>query len=303
MPMQPIRVTSITEAHRLGGFGKPRHPLISVIDIGSFRPPPGVTPPSVTMDFYAISLKRGCDKLKYGQQRYDFDEGVLGFLGPGQVLSGDADDATRPLAGWMLLIHPDLLWNTPLAPKIRKYPFFSYATNEALFLSDYEEATINHLVDHIRQEYSANLDPSSHDVIVAQLELLFTYAERFYRRQFLTRKITNHEILARLEQLLDDYFANEDQLRSGLPTVAYLAGELHLSPKYLSTMLRELTGLTAQQHIHERLIARAKEELSTTPQSVSEIAYGLGFEHAQSFSKLFKKKTRQSPSEFRNSFN
>ena len=300
--MTPQRIKSITEAYRIGGFGKPRHPLIALIKLKDFRPTPGEGPVSVTFDFYAISLKRGCNKLKYGQQRYDFDEGVLAFLGPGQVLTGDTDEPEE-ISGWMLLVHPDLLWNTPLARKIKQYDFFSYATHEALFLSEVEEDTVNGIVDHIQREYTSNLDASSQDVIVAQLELLFTYAERYYRRQFLTRKITNHAILARVEALLNDYFADDDRLQEGLPTVRYLADNLHLSPKYLSSLLRELTGQTAQQHIHARLISRAKEELSTTSLSVSEIAYRLGFEHSQSFSKFFRQKTRQSPSEFRSAFN
>ena len=301
--MHPLRIKSITEAHRLAGMGKPSHPLISLMHFTDYRPESGAAPISATFDFYAVSLKRGCNKLKYGQQRYDFDEGVLAFLGPGQVLSGEDNGSDHSLAGWMLLIHPDLLWNTPLAKKIRHYPFFGYATHEALFLSDREETLINNIVAYIEQEYNSNLDSSSQEVMVAQLELLFTYATRFYRRQFLTRKIANHEILTRLEGLLDDYFGSDDPQRSGLPTVGYLADGLNMSPKYLSSMLRELTGQTALQHIHERLVRRAKEDLSTTSQSISEIAYALGFEQPQSFSKFFRQKTKQSPMEFRSSFN
>lgn len=207
------------------------------------------------------------------------------------------------MQGWMLFIHPDFLWNTSLAKKIKQYAYFDYATNEALFLSDKEEAMINGIIHNIQQEYNANIDKFSQDVIIAQLELLFTYAERFYERQFITRKITNHAILSRLEDVLNDYLNNAELLSKGLPTVQHVADQLNISTKYLGSLLKQLTGLTTQQHIHEKLIEKAKEKLSTTTLSVSEIAFDLGFEHSQSFSKLFKTKTNQSPLEFRASFN
>jgi AraC family transcriptional activator of pobA len=206
------------------------------------------------------------------------------------------------LEGWMLFVHPDFLWNTSLAKKIKQYEYFGYSTNEALFLSSQEEMMMNGIIDNIRQEYSAKIDKFSQDVIIAQLELLFTYAQRFYERQFITRKITNHKILEQLEEVLNNYFDNEDIHSKGLPTVQFVSDALHVSGKYLGSLLKQLTGLTTQQHIHEKLIEKAKEKLSTTELSVSEIAYELGFEHSQSFSKLFKLKTKQSPLEFRASF-
>lgn len=297
----PVRIKTITEGHRLSGLPKPQHPLISIIDCAELRNEHAVA--AVTFDFYTVSLKRGCDKLSYGQQRYDFDEGLMAFIAPGQVLSGEDDGLPPNLEGWMMLIHPDFLWGTSLAQKIRQYEFFDYAANEALFLSEKEEETINGIIGNIKQEYHANIDKFSQAVIVAQLELLFTYAQRFYERQFITRKITNSRILNSLESMLGDYFSQQDLVAKGLPTVQYLAAALNVSPKYLSSMLKQLTGLTAQQHIHEKLIERAKELLSTTAMSVSEVAYELGFEHSQSFSKLFKSKTSQSPLQFRMSFN
>lgn len=203
----------------------------------------------------------------------------------------------------MLFIHSDFLWNTPLAKKIKQYEYFGYAANEALFLSDKEETMMNGIIDNIRNEYNANIDKFSQDVIIAQLELLFTYAQRFYERQFITRNITNHQILSKLEAILGNYFNNEDLVSKGLPTVQFVADSLNISSKYLGSLLKQLTGQTTQQHIHEKLIEKAKEKLSTTELSVSEIAYELGFEHSQSFSKLFKTKTNQSPLEFRSSFN
>lgn len=298
---QPYRLQSISDLHRIAGVAKPHHPLISILNLEGLTNHSDIT--SVLFDFYVVSMKRGCDKLFYGQQKYDFDEGVMAFLAPGQILRGEDSGVPQNLRGWMLFIHPDFLWSTPLAKKIKQYEYFGYATNEALFLSDKEESVINAIVDNIRNEYSSNIDKFSQDVIVAQLEVLFTYAQRFYERQFITRKVTNSKILNRVEDVLTDYFNNEDLLSKGLPTVQYVADELNISVKYLGSLLKQLTGQSTQQHIHEKLIDKAKEKLSTTSLSVSEIAYELGFEHSQSFSKLFKTKTAQSPLEFRASFN
>lgn len=298
---KPYRVKSIREVHQLTGYSGPHHPLISILDLSGLKNDSGIE--AVIFDFYVVSMKRGCDKLFYGQQKYDFDEGVMAFLSPGQILRGEDNGVPPQLQGWMLFIHPDFLWNFPLAKKIKQYEYFGYATNEALFLSDKEESLINGIIDNIRQEYHANIDKFSQDVIIAQLELLFTYAQRFYERQFITRKITNNKILSRLEDALNVHFKEENLLSKGLPTVEHVADVLNISTKYLSSVLKQLTGQTTQQHIHEKLIEKAKEKLSSTDLSISEIAYELGFEHSQSFSKLFKTKTRQTPLEFRQSFN
>lgn len=297
----PFRISSITEAHRLGGFEKPHHSLISIVDVSTLKNESDMH--AVIFDFYVVSIKRGCNNLLYGQQKYDFDEGLMAFMSPGQILRGEEGGLPPKLEGWMLFIHPDFLWGTALAKKIKQYDYFDYATNEALFLSNKEEALINGIIENIRQEYKSNIDKFSQEVIIAQLELLFTYAQRFYERQFITRKITNNKILSRLEDVLTDYFNSENLIAKGLPTVQHIASELNISIKYLSSLLKQLTGQTTQQHIHEKLIEKAKEKLSTTALSISEIAYELGFEHSQSFSKLFKAKTNQSPLQFRESFN
>ena len=203
----------------------------------------------------------------------------------------------------MLLIHPDFLWQSPLAKTIKQYDFFSYSANEALHLSDKEETIIISIFQNIKQEYLSNIDKFSRPVIISQLELLLNYSDRFYHRQFITRNITNHKILNRLEEILKDYFDQDSLIESGLPTVQDIAKELNVSPNYLSGLLKTLTGQSTQQHIHEKLIDKAKEKLSTTNLSISEIAYELGFEHSQSFSKLFKTKTKLSPLEYRQSFN
>jgi len=303
--MQPVHIKSITEYHHLAGLPKPEHPLITVINIGKLRRPGREGLFSWMFDFYAISLKKNFHvKMKYGQQPHDFDEGVLHFMSPGQVLTVEFEKGmNHNPSGWMILIHPDFLWNTPLAKTIKQYEFFNYSVNEALYLSDKEETMITAIAQNMEQEYHANIDRFSQQVIIAQLELLLTYSERFYQRQFITRKIASHQILSRLEDLISAYFDSGSLAKKGLPTVAYIAEKLNVSPGYLSGLLKSLTGQTTQQHLHHKLIELAKEKLSTTSLSVSEIAYELGFEHLASFSKLFKVKTNLSPLEFRAAFN
>ncbi|WP_428329861.1 helix-turn-helix domain-containing protein [Mucilaginibacter sp.] len=302
---QPYRIKTITEYHRLVGLPKPEHPLITVIDIATFKPPVIEGPISLIFDFYTISLKRDLNaRIKYGQQTCDFDEGVMFCMAPGQVWGLEFEkESTQKPSGWMILIHPDFLWNTPLAKSIKQYEYFGYSVNEALYLSEKEENLITGIVQYIEQEYHANIDKFSQNVIIAQLEVILTYADRFYQRQFITRKISSHQIVNRVDDIVTQYFNSGALTKHGLPTVAYIAGELNLSPGYLSELLKAITGQSTQQHIHNKLIEKAKEQLSTTGLSVSEIAYELGFEHMQSFSKLFKAKTNLSPLAFRQAFN
>jgi AraC-like DNA-binding protein len=304
---QLFRFSTITEYHRAAGLPKPAHPLISVVHMNDITLPIAEVPFSLIYDFYSISLKKMQHaKFKYGQQAGDFDEGVLFFMSPGQLFGIDSvvdmAEVKRP-EGWMILIHPDFLWNTPLAKTIKQYEFFSYSVYEALYLADREETMLTAIANLIEQEYNANIDRFSQNVIIAQLELLLTYSERFYQRQFITRKIASHELLTRLEDYLSTYFNSGALAKQGLPSVVHIAEVLHISPGYLSSLLKSLTGQSTQQHLHSKLIDLAKEKLSTTNLSVSEIAYELGFEHLQSFSKLFKTKTSLSPLEFRHSFN
>jgi AraC family transcriptional activator of pobA len=303
--INPHRIKTISEYHQVMGLPKPEHPLVSVIHLETIKPLLGNEPTSLVFDFYSISLKRNFNaKIKYGQQEYDFDEGVMFFISPGQVFGIEVNqDEELKRSGWLLLVHPDFLWNTPLAKTIKQYEYFSYSVHEALFLSDKEETTIISTMQNVEQEYRSNIDKFSQNIIIAQLELILNYADRFYNRQFITRKITNHAILTRLEDLLNAWFKGDSLAKQGLPTVQYIAEALNVSPGYLSGSLKALTGQTTQQHIHDHLIEKAKEKLSTTALSVSEIAYELGFEHPQSFSKLFKTKTNYSPLEFRQSFN
>ncbi|WPU95731.1 helix-turn-helix domain-containing protein [Mucilaginibacter sabulilitoris] len=303
----PFRFSTISDYHRAAGLPQPAHPLISIVRMEDISLPIAEVPFSLVGDFYWISMKKMQHiKFRYGQQTSDFDDGVLFFMSPGQLFGVEsvehAADLKKP-EGWMILIHPDFLWNTPLAKNIKQYEFFSYSVNEALYLSEKEEVMLTAIVNQIEQEYNGAIDRFSQSVIIAQLELLLTYSERFYQRQFITRKKASHELLTRLEDYLDSYFNSGTLAKHGMPSVMHIAEILNISPGYLSSLLKSLTGQNTQQHLHHKLIELAKEKLSTTSLSVSEIAYELGFEHLQSFSKLFKTKTNLSPLEFRHSFN
>lgn len=297
------RVKTITEFHRTRRLPEPEHPLISIVDYSQVDIMPEYQDKKWVFDFYFISLKKNIDaRIKYGQQTYDFDEGVMFFISPGQVFSIQrTPTGSSERAGWLLLIHPDFIWNTPLAKNMRNYEYFDYAINEALFVSKKEEDILMGIIENIRREYHANIDTFSQNIIISQIETLLNYSERFYHRQFITRKKSSHQIINRLEEVLAEYFDNEDLIGKGLPGVQFIAERLHVSPKYLSNLLKALTGQSTQQHIHEKLIEKAKEKLSTTQRSVGEIAYELGFEHPQSFSKFFKAKTKISPQAFRQS--
>ncbi len=281
---------------------EPLHPLVSVARSEQCRYKPDGTWDQFMTQFYCIALKRDVKgKIRYGQQTYDYDKGVISFTAPRQVQSLDLPNLECG-EGLLLFFHPDLLLKHPLAKTITQYGFFSYAVHEALHLSEAEEADIVGIISKIEQE-SKHIDRHTQDIIVSQIDLLLAYANRFYERQFITRKNNQGDLLTRFETFVDTWFANGEPGEKGLLTVQQVAAALHLSPNYLGDMLRTVTGQNAQQHIHEKLIQHAKEKLSSTALSVSEIAYELGFEHSQSFSKLFKNKTAQSPLEFRQSFN
>ena len=299
----PREFDSLTSVHLAFGLPKPQHPLISLLnsdDQPNLQRPPGAH----VLKFYKISYKtRLSGKVKYGQGYYDFDEGGLLFASPNQIMGSVEENDTEDCSEYTLLIHPDFLLSYPIAKKIKQYGFFSYSTNETLHLSDDEKEIIISIFKIIRHELGSRIDEFSQDVVIAQIELLLTYANRFYKRQFITRKAVSNELLQKLEDILDQYFNNETTAKEGIPTVQYLSEQLKISPSYLSDMLRSLTGQNAQQHIHNKLIEKAKEKLSISNLSVSEIAYELGFEHPQSFSRFFKTKTNQSPLEFRQMFN
>lgn len=299
----PYVLNSISELHRLLGLSKPEHPLVSVVNFNKISCYPDQNIKSVLYNFYSICIKKDFKgKMKYGQNYYDFDEGVMSFFSPGQIISIESVDEID-ITSWWLVIHPDFFRNYPLAKTIKNYGFFTYVVNEALHLSEKEEAMITSITKNIEQEYHAQIDTYSQDVIISHIELLLNYSNRFYNRQFLTRKNINNDLLTNLEEILSDYFTSGKVQESGLPTVQYISEKLNISSNYLSDMLRTLTGKSTQQHIHDKLIEQAKQTLTTTSLSVSEIAYQLGFEYPQSFNKLFKSKMNVSPLEFRHSFN
>jgi len=295
-------IGNISEMHRLLRLPKPKHPLISIIDLKTINSSANKEIwRHHTTKFYSISLKNEITgKIKYGQNTFDFDEGVLSCFSPNQVLSVEGINE-NDVRGYSLLFSPDFLLNHPLTKKIKQYQFFSYELKEALFLSDNEEKAIIQIFKTIETEYSNNIDAYSQEAILSNIDLLLIYINRYYNRQFLTRKNYHLDILSRVEQILTDYYQNEEI--DSLPTVQYLANEVHLSAPYLSDMLKNYTGLSAQQHIHESIIYKAKELLTISELSINQIAYELGFQYPQSFHKLFKRKTNITPSKFRQLYN
>lgn len=287
--------------HRVAGISKPKHPLFSILRFEHFPQPELTQRTKLISDFYQIALKKECPcKMQYGQTPFDFNEGIISCFAPKQVSIVDKDFAFAK-AGWILSIHPDFLRTYQLSRKMKSFGFFDYDVNEALILSEDEQQSIEIIIGQIEKEYLMPIDRFSQDVIISALDLLFTHFNRYYNRQFVTRKSQSSELLNRVENILNTCFSDDGEQK--IPTPGYLASQLNMSSKYLSDCLKQLTGQTAQQLIHDKLIERAKDILATTQLSVSEIAYVLGFEYPQSFNKLFKNKTTLSPLEFRQSFN
>ncbi|WP_300671254.1 helix-turn-helix transcriptional regulator [Soonwooa sp.] len=300
----PINISSISALHQALGLNNPTNPLISVFDLDEVAVEPDRITIPFTSDLYFVALKKDCAGgiQKYGQGHYDFEEGMMYFIAPQQVLQFN-EIVLASLKGFVLVVHPDFLHGSPMLSKIKDYRFFGYSNNEALFLSEKEEQSIMEIIENMKREINNNMDAFTQDLLISNLDLLLKYCDRYYNRQFLTRKKVNSDLLTKLESLLDEYFQQDKLVLNGIPTVQFAANELNLSPNYLSDMLRVQTGKTTQQHIQERILDKAKELLSTTNKSVSEIAFELGFEHAQSFHRLFKKRTSVSPLDFRQSFN
>ncbi|PSL23009.1 helix-turn-helix domain-containing protein [Chitinophaga ginsengisoli] len=295
----PIIYKSISELMRDMDMSRPLHPLVALVNYETEKGGRNLVGRKFLIDFYKISFKKEFrGQIKYGQGYYDFEEGGMAFLAPGQLVTMSSEESC--LEGYTLYFHADLIRNYPLAKNIQQYGFFTYAVNEALFLSDKEKKVIAGLLENIADELNNNTDAFSQDVLVSQIELLLNYSNRFYNRQFLTRKAIHHDLISQMDSYLESRFADQS---GGIPTVPEVASHLQVSPRYLTDMLKTLTGQSAQQHIHDRLIERAKMILSSTRLTVAEIAYQLGFEHPQSFNKLFKRHTNLSPTVFRKSFN
>jgi AraC family transcriptional activator of pobA len=300
--MSNHQFNSLSRLHKALDLPAPMHPLVSLINNSAGTIPLEKLPNPHILNFYKISYKMNFQgKFKYGQHYYDFDEGGMFFVSPNQITG--AHDVISDQSGYTLLIHPDFLLGYELARKVKAYGFFSYSIHEALHLSEKEKTMIIAVFESIEEELNGRIDNFSQDVVISQIELLLNYANRFYSRQFITRKAVSSDLLQRVEEILQAYFQLPNEKQKGLPTVQFLSAQLNVSAGYLSDMLRSLTGQNAQQHIHNHLIQNAKEQLSTSKASISEIAYELGFEHPQSFSKFFKLKTSMSPLDFRRSFN
>lgn len=296
------KVSSIVALHSFLGLQSPSNPLITVIDHSHLTYKTPYENQKLNMDLYNITVKRNFkDQIKYGRNSYDYDKGSMSFVAPNQIIAMANQNDNSKNDGWSLVFHPDLIRKYPLYGAIKKYGFFSYEVYEGLHLSEEEEKTIDSIIQNIQKELASRLDNFSQDIIVSNIELLLSYCNRFYCRQFITRKMATNDLLTNFENILNNYFINNADLI--LPTVEKLAIALNVSPAYLSDMLRTLTGQNTQQHIHSKLIEKAKEILTTTNLTVSEIAYQLGFEYPQSFSKLFKSKTNLTPLEYRQSFN
>jgi AraC-like DNA-binding protein len=298
--MKPITtIESISDLHARLGYQKPKHPLITVIDLTKASPNQAKheADHAFSLGFYAIVCKRFEGLLTYGRNYYDFDGGTLLFTAPHQVLSVNADLHIQE--GWALYFHPDLLHGTELGHKIYQYSFFQYDTHEALHISDSEDTILKDCIKNVKREYSQPIDKHTQSVIASQIELLLNYCSRFYDRQFLTRGKQNSDLLQRFEILLRTYFEDQQKREFGLPSVSYFAQQLNVSASYLTDTLHKLTGKTTQELIHLEVIERAKSMLWGSEKLVSEIAYALGFEHPSHFSKLFKSRTGKAPSEFR----
>jgi len=300
--MSNHRFDSLSRLHKALDMPAPMHPLVSLINNAEGSIPLDRLPSPHILSFYKISYKMNFQgHFKYGQHYYDFDEGGMFFVSPNQITGAHGPISDQ--SGYTLLFHPDFLLGYQLAKKIKSYGFFSYSVNEALHLSEKEKTTIISVFESIEEELKGRIDNFSQDVVISQIELLLNYANRFYSRQFITRKAASSDLLQKVEDILHNYFQSPQAQNRRLPTVQFLSEQVNVSASYLSDMLRSLTGQNTQQHIHNHLIEKAKEQLSTSQASISEIAYNLGFEHAQSFSKLFKLKTSMSPLDFRRSFN
>lgn len=301
MKNQPKLFHSLSELHKAMGLSKPLHPLISIINYGDALFDAKDFEQGIVLDFYKLSFKTNFNgKIRYGHGFYDFEEGGMSFVSPGQILRMQEEEADY--SGMSLHIHPDFIRPYSLNANIKQYGFFSYTASEALYLSEKEKETILSVFISIQNELNERIDTFSQDVIISQIELLLNYSNRFYNRQFITRKAVNNDILSKLEMVLNTYFDDEKSLLEGLPTVQFVADELHLSSRYLSDLLRNTCGQNTQQFIHDKLIEKAKEYIMKGTFSIAEIAYKLGFEHPQSFNKLFKKKTNTTPVEFQQAF-
>lgn len=299
MSEQIIHSKSIAEIRSIFGLEKPTHPLITVLDTEKIAYGEETVGKRFSSDLYCIALKDASCGIDYGRNSYDFDGGVLIFTAPQQVITVKKSQELNQVKGWMLYFHPDLIRNTTLGSKIDSYHFFSYEVHEALHLSELEQNTLNQIVQLIQEEIKERIDNHSQQVLVSNIELLLNYSKRFYERQFNTRTATNIDVVAKIETLLKSYYAENQLIEKGQPSIQYLADQCNLSASYLSDVLTKETGRSAKEHINDFLVDKAKHLLLISPDSISEIAYTLGFNYPHYFGRLFKQKTGKTPQEYR----
>ncbi len=293
------KVETISELHKIAGFEKPKHPLVTVIDYSKVAVKDTPESGSFVCSFYTVNFKKHCSFL-YGRQTFDHQEGTLHCTAPEQIITFDRKKEAGSTEGWGLYFHPELIRNTALGKKIHEYSFFTYAENEALHLSEQEKQTLLSLLKQMENEYNTNIDHYSHDLLISNIELLLNYCKRYYGRQFITRTNQNNDIIVRFEGFITDYFSSQKLRNNGIPTVKHCAEAMNLSPNYFSDLLKSETGKNTQEHIHYYMLEKAKTFLKNSNLTINEIAYELGFEYPQNFSKLFKKKVGLSPTDFRN---
>lgn len=299
MSEQIFHSRSITEIRLVFGLGKPTHPLITILDTQKLAYGEETVGKRFSSDLYCIALKDSSCGIDYGRNSYDFDDGVLIFTAPKQIITVTKPQKLNQVKGWMLYFHPDLIRNTMLGSKIDSYNFFNYEVNEALHLSENEQNTLNQIVQLIQEEIKERIDNHSQQVLVINIELLLNYSMRFYERQFNTRSASNIDVIAKVETLLKTYYSDNQIIENGQPSIQYLADHCHLSAGYLSDLLTKETGRSAKDHINDFLIDKSKHLLLSSNDSISGIAYTLGFNYPHYFGRLFKKKTGKTPQEYR----
>lgn len=295
-----LHIKSISDLHTALGLGAPVHPLVSFFKPSQVKQ--GVKEDvKICFDLFLISLKDSAHcKVGYGHTTYDFDEGTMTFIAPGQELVIEATEPLEDSLGWTIAFHPQLIARSDLSHKTSDYSFFEYQTNEGLHLSERERLMITDIASSVGNETEMSMDKHTQSLICSNIELLLKYCARFYDRQFIVRSDLNHDYMRRFNQFLNLYYQSDKPFEEGIPTVQYCGKEIGLSPYYLSDLLKKETGKNALEHIHLFLIERAKRQISQTNDSITQIAYELGFEYPQHFSKLFKAKTGVSPRQFRN---
>jgi len=295
-----IRIKSISEVHDIFGFEKPKHPLVSILPIDERMTKFEYGDLKYTFDFYQISLKEGIrGSLSYGRNSYDFTEGTMTFLKPNQVTQVENSEDYQGGRGWTLIFHPNLIRKSELGRTIEDYSFFNYEVHEALHLSDEEKKSLTELVEKIEKEYNQNIDKHSQEIMIANIEMILKYCKRFYDRQFYTRTSLNKDLLSKFEQVIQQYYSSEEPIESGVLSVRCCAQKLSMSPNYFGDLIKTETGRNAKDHIQDYIIEKAKTKILGSTQSISQIAYSLGFEYPQGFNKLFKAKMGISPSKYR----